>query len=289
MFYETFRPETFKQMVGRDKEISTVLKHINSVDGMCHYLLSGQQGTGKTTFAFATAREALKEDYKGNFFEFNGSDIGVEMVRKEIVEIAKRRPFEAKYKIILIDEADKITPDAQGAFRRVLEKYEKNTKFIFTANYPNKLIPPLVSRFIHFRFEKIGTKDIAMYLKRCIKKMSLDNGRFVKVVKTDKELVTIAKMSNGDLRMAFGILEGETPLDTTVLSLSIAKISKMTTDEKVNLAFKTDAELLFNILWEMVQKEKDWKKLKPMADCSVNMNSALHKTLFIANLLESHF
>ena len=281
MLYEKYRPKMFKQMVGRNDEIELIKKQITKPDGISHLLLTGPQGTGKTTFAFATAREALGDTFASNFYEYNGSDVGVELVRNEIVNIAKRRAFESDYKIILIDEADKITPDAQGAFRRILEKYAQYTKFIFTANYVYKLIPPIISRFLHFRFEKLDMKDIAKYLKYICKKEGIE--------KSNNSLISIAKVANGDLRKAIGILEGNGQIDSGLFELTLKKLNSMSNDEKIELAFKNDPDILFNILWEIVHRNKQWDKIQPMADCSAKMAISIHKTIFLANLLNKHF
>ncbi|MCK9320080.1 AAA family ATPase [Methanoculleus sp.] len=286
MLFETERPSTLKQIVGRDKEIKQIQDMIARPDGIPHILLSGKAGTGKTTAAIAIANEILGDNKKSNFFEFNASSTrGIDFIRNEIGgEIAKRRPLGgAPYKIILLDEADNITADAQMCLRRIMELHGRTTKFILTANYPFKLVAPLLSRCVQIPFDAIDTKTIAMHLKRIAAKH--------KMVFTDQQLIQFAKMANGDMRLAINNLEGNVSSSSSefIDKLTIASINGMERDAKISIAFSADPDYIFGKLWEIVQKEKAWDKLVPMADCNHKMNNAVHKTLFLANLLESHF
>lgn len=289
-FYETFRPTTFKQMVGREKIISQVQEMIESKDGIPHLLLSGPQGTGKTTFAMALVNAVLGKYTAGNFHEFNGSDDrGIDVVRGPIKQIARRRPIDVDYKIVLIDEADAMTADAQASMKRIIEKYHKQTRFIFTVNHPYKLLPPVISRFTHYKFDKLTVNDIAKYLKRCIKIINAHPKRFTPIKKTDSELIALAKFANGDMRLALGMLEGKNEVDNNIINMKYSDIIKMSDNEKMDMAFKYDADMLFNILWEIIKKEKRWNMLQQMADCSTKLSNSLHKTIFIGNLLVKHF
>lgn len=289
-FYETFRPTTFKQMVGREEVITAVKEMIESKDGIPHLLLSGPQGTGKTTFAMALVKDVLGKYTAGNFHEFNGSDDrGIDVVRGHIKQIASRRPMDVDYKIVLIDEADQMTPDAQASMKRIIEKYHKQTRFIFTVNHPYKLLPPVISRFTHYKFDKLTVKNIATYLKHCIKIINTDSERFKPINKTDSQLIALAKISNGDMRLALGMLEGNHDIDNNIINMKYADIVKMSDTAKMDMAFKHDADMLFNILWEIIKKEKKWDMLQQMADCSAKLSNSLHKTIFIGNLLVKHF
>ncbi len=286
MLFETERPTTLKQIVGRDKEIKQIQDMIAKPDGIPHILLSGKAGTGKTTAAIAIANEVLGSNKKSNFFEFNASSTrGIDFIRNEIGgEIAKRRPLGgAPYKIILLDEADNITADAQMCLRRIMELNGKTTKFILTANYPFKLVAPLLSRCVQIAFDAIDTKTIALHLKKIAAKHSMTF--------TDQQLIQFAKMANGDMRLAINNLEGNVSSSASefIDTLSILKMKEMSKDEKISIAFTADPDYIFGKLWELVQKEKAWDKLVPMADCNHKMNNAVHKTLFLANLLEAHF
>lgn len=285
MLFETYRPKTYAELVGRESHVEQIKKMVEKGDPIPHLFLFGPPGTGKTTFAKVVANEVLGEKVKGNFFEFNASsDRGIDFIRNDITEIAKRRPFGAPYKIILMDEADYITPEAQACFRRILEEYQRTTRFIFTANYPYKMIPALHSRFVSMEFPVIDVKTIAMRLKLISKKegMGLD----------DKRLIAIAKESNGDLRKAINMLQGGTPESDIAAKfehLTLDKISDMSRDERIMLAYAGDPEQIFGKLWEMVQREKAWDMLEMFVNCNYKMNMSIHKTLFLAHLLDKSF
>ncbi len=284
MLFETERPQTLEQLVGRDKEVTRIKEFLQKPEGIPHLLFSGKSGTGKTTMASIIAREVFGDALKANYYEFNSSSTrGIDFIRDEIAEIAKRRPLGANYKIILLDEADGITPDAQQCLRRIMEINANYTRFIFTCNFPYKIIEPITSRCVNITFDPIDLLTIAKHLKRIVVKHKLNY--------TDEQIKQFAKISNGDMRLAINNLEGNIDISSSEIldTLTLSKIKTMNLDEKMSLAFSVDPELLFSKLFDLVQKEKSWDKLFPMAECNYKMNMSIHKTLFIANLLEKNF
>lgn len=281
MLFEKHRPTVFKELVGREKEIKQVEGMLKNGD-LGHLFLYGPPGTGKTTFAGVIANEVLKDSKDSNYYEFNASkDRGIDFIRNTVSDIAKRRPFGVPYKIILMDEADHITPDAQACFRRILEEHHHSTRFIFTANYPYKMIPALHSRFVSIEFPVIDQRTIAKRLKKIakIEGMEID----------DKRLIALGKQCNGDLRKAINMLQGgteECEISNLFEEITIEKLSSMTKEERILLAFKGDPEMIFAKIWEMVQKEGAWDKVDLLSQCNYKMNMSVHKTLFLAHLLQ---
>lgn len=282
MLVMKYRPKTFNQIVGRDSIIKSLKEHIASPEGLPHLLFSGNAGGGKTLMAEVLANEIFKSDRVDMFYEFNASnDRGIEMVRGQLVEIAKKRPMCFPYKVILLDESDYMTADAQAAMRRLLEQYGQITRFILSCNYRHKLIPPIVSRCVEYQFTPFEPELVAKYLKAIVQKENM--------TKSDRELIAISQKCNGDLRKALNMLEGNT--ETSDVSefwekLSLEDFKKFTKDGRIELSFKTDdAEMIFNGIWEFVKRNKAYKWIPLMADCQSKMNFSMQKNIFVTDLL----
>jgi len=161
-------------------------------------LFAGMQGTGKTTTALALVNEL---NLRENFIETNASDErGIDTIRIKIKDFARTKPIgDAKFKIILLDEADALTKEAQQALRRTMESYSETCRFILDCNYSSKIIEPIQSRCVIFRFKPLSEKDVEKYLERIAKseKLEIDKGA----------IKAIFKECSGDLRKATNILQ----------------------------------------------------------------------------------
>jgi replication factor C small subunit len=152
LWTEKYRPRTIKDYVFRDagqrKQVESWIK-----DGSIpHLLLSGSAGIGKTTLAKVLCNELGIEDY--DILEINASrDNNVDTVRDKIVNFVQMIPF-GPFKVVLLDEADYLTPNAQAVLRGVMETYSNHSRFILTCNYPNRIIPALHSRCQGFHVER---------------------------------------------------------------------------------------------------------------------------------------
>jgi replication factor C small subunit len=161
LWVEKYRPNTVDGYVFRDshqrKQIDTWIRD----KSIPHLLLSGSAGIGKTTLAKILINEMGIEDY--DVLEINASRTNsVDDVRDKITNFVSMIPF-GPFKVVLLDEADYLSPNAQAALRGVMEEYHATARFILTCNYPNRIIPALHSRCQGFHVEKT---DMEEFIKR---------------------------------------------------------------------------------------------------------------------------
>jgi replication factor C small subunit len=152
LWVEKYRPKTIDGYVFRDdhqrKQIATWIKD----KSIPHLLLSGTAGIGKTTLAKILINEIGIEDY--DVLEINASRTNsVDDVRDKITNFVQMIPF-GPFKVVLLDEADYLSPNAQAALRGVMEEYSQTSRFILTCNYPNRIIPAIHSRCQGFHVER---------------------------------------------------------------------------------------------------------------------------------------
>jgi len=284
MLIEKYRPQTFEEFMGMEKELEVIKKAISSPDGIPNLIFHGPPASGKTTLAHVIANTILGDSKDTNFFEFNASkDNGIDFIRGHITDITKRRTFNnAPYKIILMDEADYMTPDAQACCRRLMEISSAHTRFIFTANFPYKIIAALFSRCYKVEFAAQSLNN----MKKFITKITAAEN----IKLTPEEIESIANRSGGDFRQAILLTSGDLKLSDAYMKLkqmSLKDIEKMSKNEKIELAFSGDANELLGMLWDKVKTEKAWQYLPKFSECSFKMSSSTHKTIFLASLLES--
>ena len=152
LWVEKYRPKTIDGYVFRDahqkKQVETWIKNRS----IPHLLLSGSAGIGKTTLAKILISELGIEDY--DVLEINASRTNsVDDVRDKITNFVQMIPF-GPFKVVLLDEADYLSPNAQAALRGVMEEYHATARFILTCNYPNRIIPAIHSRCQGFHVER---------------------------------------------------------------------------------------------------------------------------------------
>ena len=201
MWVEKYRPKEVSEIIGQTEIIGSLKALIKDPTDMPHLMFSGSAGVGKTTTALCITRQILGDNIEGNLLELNASDErGIGMVREKVKKFSAFAGLsDAPFKIIILDEADEMTSDAQTALRRIIEDTAKICRFILIANNLSKIIEPIQSRCVVFKFTKISDKEILSQLKSIAKKEK---------IKTDENgLNAISDYTNGDLRHAINIFQ----------------------------------------------------------------------------------
>ncbi|KNA05205.1 hypothetical protein SOVF_192210 [Spinacia oleracea] len=233
---EKYRPKKVKDVAHQD-EVVKVLTNTLETSNCPHMLFYGPPGTGKTTTALAIAHQLFgPELYKSRVLELNASDDrGINVVRTKIKNFAAVAVGSAQrqggypcppYKIIILDEADSMTEDAQNALRRTMETYSKVTRFFFICNYISRIIEPLASRCAKFRFKPLPEDVmITRILHICGEEgLNLDS----------QALSTLSSISQGDLRRAITYLQGAARLyGSSITSKDLISVSGVIPEEVV--------------------------------------------------------
>ncbi|BFG19043.1 hypothetical protein CerSpe_053160 [Prunus speciosa] len=203
---EKYRPQSLAD-VAAHRDIVDTIDRLTSENRLPHLLLYGPPGTGKTSTILAVARKLYGAQYHNMILELNASDDrGIDVVRQQIQDFASTQSFsfggdsaKSSVKLVLLDEADAMTKDAQFALRRVIEKYTRNTRFSLICNHVNKIIPALQSRCTRFRFAPLEEFHVSERLKHVIETEGLDV--------SESGLAAVVRLSNGDMRKALNILQ----------------------------------------------------------------------------------
>ena len=218
MWSEKYRPEKLSEVVDQKEIIKGISNLIKSPD-IPHMLFAGPAGVGKTTTALCIAMELLGEEWRKNTLELNASDErGIKMVRERVkefaasIKLAGDKEF-GKPKIIILDEADEMTSEAQTALRRIIEDSARTTRFVIICNYLSQIIEPIQSRCVVFRFTRLPKEDVIDHLKMICEQQ--------KVKYEEKALAQIYGATGGDLRHSINIMQAA----ASTGSVSVASVT----------------------------------------------------------------
>jgi replication factor C small subunit len=251
MWAEKYRPKNLDDMVNQ-REIVERLKSFVKSRNVPHCIFAGPPGTGKTTAAVCLARNLYGEAYREHLMELNASDErGIDVVRETVKTFARVKSIgEIPFKIMILDEADNMTSDAQQALRRTMERYTETCRFIMCANYSGKIIEPIQSRCAPFRFTYLPREEHDHYLKEIATKE--------KVKLTPEGLEAIFEVCGGDLRRAINTLQSAAslgkPVDSKVVYSVTGKANPADVQKMLKVAMDGDFVEARKQLREMIQK-----------------------------------
>lgn len=251
IWIEKYRPVRLADIVGQDDIIERLQSYVRA-KSLPHLLFTGSAGVGKTTAAVALAREFFGEAWNLNFRELNASDErGIDVVRNQIKQFARTSPLGgASFKILFLDEADALTPDAQAALRRTMESYAQTCRFILSCNYSSKIIDPIQSRCAIYRFRPLDQEAIAKEIHRITtaEKLSV----------TDEAITAITYIAQGDMRKAINALQGAAILSNEITGQMIYATTSTARpgeiEELLDLALSGDFEGADRVLSNLLQE-----------------------------------
>jgi len=247
LFTEKYRPDTLEGYIGNDDFKSSLQQWIDAND-IPHLLLTGGAGTGKTT-----AAKLIINNIDCDSLYINCSDEnGIDTIRDKVKSFASAASFKPQ-KVVIMDEADFLTINAQAALRNIIETYSLNTRFVFTCNYIERIIDPIQSRTVIFELTPPSMQDVAF---KCVEILDLEE-----ITYTRADIVRIVKQTYPDIRKTLNLLQSSLKNGELVESRTITNF-KQTSDQVIEL-LKTKNVKNFTTIRQLVMDSniRDYNEL----------------------------
>jgi len=224
---EKYRPKTFSEVKGQDDIVKRTQAFVKQKN-MPHLLFAGPAGIGKSTLALVTARELFGETWQNNFLELNASDErGIDIVRVKVKDFARTKAIgDVPFKIIFLDECDALTREAQQELRRTMENYTKTCRFILSCNYSSKIIDPIQSRCVVFKFKPLPKKDIFDIIEHISKKENIS------ITKEGRD--ALYEVSKGDCRKVENLLQSSAAITNNITDKTIYTVASQALPDEIN-------------------------------------------------------
>ena len=246
---EKYRPSKFSEVMGQNEIVQRIESLTKSLN-IPHLLFAGPAGTGKSTLALIIVKDLFGENWRESYLELNASDErGINIVREKVKNFARTKALgQVPFKIIFLDEADALTPEAQQALRRTMENYSATCRFILSCNYSSKIIDPIQSRCAIFRFKLLEKKDLDKVVNRIAEEE--------KLTITPGALELIYEGSEGDCRRSINLLQSTASISpsinenlvSTVISNAKPKDIRVVLDYALSGDFQNAREKLLDVM-----------------------------------------
>jgi len=213
-------------------------------------LFAGPAGTGKSTLALIVVKQLFGASWRDNYLELNASDErGIDVVRQKVKDFARTKAIgDVPFKVIFLDEADALTREAQQALRRTMENYTSTCRFVMSCNYSSKILDPIQSRTVVFRFQLLEKKDI----RRRVDFICQNEGLTI----SEDAFSTLYEASEGDCRRVINLLQATSSISpnltpdliNTIVSQAKPSDIKVVLDYALSGDFQSSREKLLDIM-----------------------------------------
>jgi replication factor C small subunit len=271
---ERYRPQKLSEVINQKHVVDRVKAFVKEKN-IPHLLFSGPAGTGKTTIGLCIARELYGKEWRANVMETNASEErGIDTIRHKVKDFARTKTMsDIGYRIIILDEADALTQEAQQALRRTMENFTSISRFILICNYSSKIIEPIQSRCAVFRFKSLSESDIKKFIDRIVENEKL------KI--TDTAMDAIIYLSEGDLRKVANFLQSSAALGEKITEEMVYDVASRAKPDDV----KEMIESTLNGRFEDARKKLQDMILR-QGLAGIDIVSEIHRQIYSLNIPE---